>query len=139
MEAQATGAGLEALHGGLERFWAALEPALPRPLADPWRLRFATAVAEVGANIVRHAYLATAGERPLSLRLVAYADRAEGCFLDRGVAVDERRLALPAAPIDPWSLPEGGLGLPLTRAALDVLEYRRLPGGENQWRLMKRY
>ena len=156
---------LAALHAALARFWQAAGRTLARPPNTAWRLRFETAVAEVGANVVRHAYPAGAAPGPMALRLRAYADRVEARFADQGVAfvpplqatigaaatIVETpfagcglALAFPAAPptapaADLSTLPEGGYGLALVRAAVDELVYARTPGGENQWRLVKRF
>ena len=76
----------EAVHLGdvhtlLERFWA--EDVGPRfPSLDPSiRIAITTAIGEIAANIVRHAY---AGESPaaMELRLLLFPDRVEARFTD---------------------------------------------------------
>ncbi len=152
-------ARLGVLHGLLGRFWAGVDQAVPAPPRLVCRLSFATAVAEIAANIVRHAYPAgTAQSGRLRLRLRAFPDRIEARFTDRGlpftspqpIAVGES--AEPAAtgcgdvkggpgpdPLDDVSrVAESGYGLRLARATLDELEYTRTPGGRNTWRLVKR-
>jgi hypothetical protein len=68
----------------------------------------------------------------------APAMTVETPFAGYGVA-----FAFPAPPSAPAAdlaaLPEGGYGLVLVRAAVDELVYARTPGGENQWRLVKRF
>ena len=100
-----------------------------------WRDLFRTAVAEIAANIVRHAYPPSHDARSFELKVLVYDDRLVAQFADRGVAWDPG--AEPVAP-DPLDLPEGGLGLAIARGALDELTYRREPNGTNVWRLLKR-
>ena len=110
-----------------------LAPATP---TSRWRDLFRTAVAEIAANIVRHAYPPSGAARPFELQVLVYPDRLVALFADSGVAwepADE-----PAAP-DPLDLPEGGLGLAVARGALDELSYRREPDGRNVWRLVKHF
>lgn len=132
-------ASLDPVHAALGRFWLRLA-ALPEPVpdapCDTWRLLFATAVAEIGANIVRHAYAAHPGL--MRLRLLAFADRVEARFSDRGLPLEDDCRDWSTRGQDPLSLPEGGLGLALADAALDELHYARTPAGENHWRLVKR-
>jgi len=106
---------------------------MPLPEAKS-RMAFELGVTEIATNIVRYAYPARpVGE--LEVRLQLYTDRLEALLLDRGQPFEE-----PTSPErDPSVLPEGGLGLPLTRRALDVVEYSRSPDGRNCWRLMKRF
>jgi serine/threonine-protein kinase RsbW len=100
-----------------------------------WRDLFRTAVAEIAANIVRHAYPPSQGTRPFELQVLVYDDQLVARFADRGVAWEPSSEALPPDPLD---LPEGGLGLAVARGALDELSYRREPDGTNVWRLLKR-
>jgi serine/threonine-protein kinase RsbW len=99
-----------------------------------WRDLFRTAVAEIAANIVRHAYPPSRDERPFELQVLVYDDRLVAQFADHGVAWEPGNE--PVAP-DPLDLPEGGLGLAVARGALDELTYRREPDGTNVWRLLK--
>jgi serine/threonine-protein kinase RsbW len=142
----ATAERLAALHGALARFWVAVQEAHPRPPDSAWRAAFETAVAEIGANIVRHAYPPGRAPGRLRLRLRAFPERIEARFNDRGVAFSgepSRLLAskpplAPGGPPDPADVPEGGYGLALVLQAVDRLDYARLAGGENRWRLVKR-
>jgi serine/threonine-protein kinase RsbW len=109
-------------------------------------VRFETAVAEIGSNIVRHAYPPQGEGGPLRLRLQAFPDRVEAVFSDNGVPYRPPvSTSTPAPgdsdgvpPEDAFSLKEGGYGLELARAAVDDLDYQRTAGGENVWRLVKR-
>lgn len=124
------------MHAALDRAWAAVDRLAPAAPTSRWRDLFRTAVAEIAANIIRHAYPPSGTARPFELRVLVYPDRVVALFADSGVAwepADE-----PAAP-DPLELPEGGLGLAVARGALDELSYRREPDGRNVWRLVKRF
>lgn len=110
-----------------------LAPATP---TSRWRDLFRTAVAEIAANIVRHAYPPSGLARPFELQVLVYPDRLVALFADSGVAWDPADE--PAAP-DPLDLPEGGLGLAVARGALDELTYRREADGRNVWRLVKHF
>jgi serine/threonine-protein kinase RsbW len=144
----ARAAHLGAFHEGLGRFWVAVEHRLPRAPDGTWRILFETAVAEVGANVVRHAHPAGAPPGRMCLRLRAFADRIEARISDRGVPFEPGGpppAARPgggrpaAAAADALaSLPEGGYGLAVARAAVDRLDYARSRDGENAWHLVKR-
>jgi anti-sigma regulatory factor (Ser/Thr protein kinase) len=129
---------LAAVHGALGHFWQTVAGSVPALPDEAWRLRFATAVLEIAANIVRHAFPAGRDPGPMRLRLRWYPDRAVALFADSGVAcpVSLRRVRPPAG--DLLSI-EGGLGLTVARAALDRLEYRRVRGTLNRWRLVKAF
>lgn len=120
--ASADPAALETFHLTLERFWTAVDGAVPPPV----RVALSTAIAEVAANIIRHAKADT-----LSMALTLDGERLEACFRDRG-------LPLRVAPRDvttPESMAEGGRGLLLARQSLDALDYDRTADGVNCWRL----
>lgn len=131
--------GLDATHALLERFWhdAARVSRLP---PQSWRDLFATALAEIVANGLRHAYPPFAVERPLRLRLRLFPDRVEALLVDQG----QPYVLIPPCSDQPEdlleidTLPEGGYGLRIARAALDSLRYRRTRSGFNCWRLVKR-
>jgi serine/threonine-protein kinase RsbW len=150
----ATAERLADLHAALERFWAAVDRSVPRPPDATWRQTFATAVAEIATNVIRHAYPGGgAAEHPDAIRLDlrAYPDRAEATFADRGVAyaapeTPTAPVGMPDTPVagavdpdDLLALAEGGYGLALARAAVDELDYERSADGINHWRLMKRF
>ena len=124
------------MHAALDRAWAAVDRLAPAALTPRWRDLFRTAVAEIAANVIRHAYPPSGTIRPFELQVLGYPDRVVALFADSGVAwepADE-----PAAP-DPLELPEGGLGLAVARGALDELSYRREPDGRNVWQLVKHF
>lgn len=150
----ATPARLEALHALLERFWAGVDLAFFAPPEPNCRLSFATAVVEIGSNVIRHAFSTGSEPGTLRLRLRAFPDHVEARFTDCGLPFAprppvERALATAVTaastgpcldPFDDVSLvAEGGYGLRLARAALDQLDYARTPGGRNVWRLVKRF
>ena len=125
------------LHDALDRFWAAVELVLAHPPDTTWRLQFTTAVAEIAANIVRHAYPAGTTPGSMQIRLRSYTDRVEACLTDRGLAFTPSKVADSPRP-ESVELPEGGLGLAIARASLDQVGYSRTPEGTNHWRLVKR-
>jgi anti-sigma regulatory factor (Ser/Thr protein kinase) len=95
-----------------------------------------TAVAEIAANIVRHAYAGRANGR-YRLRLLLFPGRIEARFYDWGGEFHEPAGAPREPPADPLDIAEGGYGLLLARAMLDALEYDRCDPDENRWRLVK--
>lgn len=109
---------------------------MPATPAARWRDLFRTAVAEIAANVIRHAYPPSGDTRPFTLDVLVYADRLVAQFTDSGEAWEPSDE--PVAP-DPLDLPEGGLGLAVARGALDELTYRREANGTNIWRLVKRF
>jgi anti-sigma regulatory factor (Ser/Thr protein kinase) len=135
-------ASLTLLHAGLASFWAAVEHVRPGAVDDHWRAHFETAIGEIAANIIRHAYPPDTPARPLRLRLRAYPTAIEARFVDRG----QPPRSSPTPESGPTSTPsqvadlaEGGYGLALARAAVDELTYARAPAGGNVWRLVKRF
>jgi serine/threonine-protein kinase RsbW len=134
--ATATPTALDQVHDALDRCGWALD-ALPRSPAAGWRDLFRTAIAEIATNIIRHAYPPDAPRGTFHLRLVITSDSLMAVFTDDGLEWAPRE-----APgvVDPMSLPEGGLGLIVARAAVDDLEYQRdADAGANVWRLVKRF
>jgi serine/threonine-protein kinase RsbW len=133
----ATADSLDAVHGMLDSFWQRAETALPQPPDAGWRMRFAIAIAEIAANIIRHAYPAGVGPGLMRLRLRAYEDRVEARFTDRGteyVATARQEGPLPENVAD---LPESGYGMQLAHQVVDEIGYHRTPTGSNRWRLVK--
>lgn len=134
----ATTANLDALHRALDQLWRRGEALVPSFPDERWRFGFVTAVVEIVANIVRHAYPADAtdGVRMVHLSFALHSDRVDAVLTDRGTAfVGELTSAAPDADL----LLESGRGLALARALLDELTYLRRPDGTNRWHLMKRY
>jgi len=89
------------------------------------------AVVEAATNVVRHAYGGRGGRVEVELA------REEGAIslsiLDSGVSFDPTGVPPPPEPDprDPATWPEGGMGLPIIRAACDELCYRA-EGGRNR-------
>lgn len=133
-----TGA-IDDMHAALDRFWAHHRARGDQPDAA-WRHELTTAVVEIGTNIVHHGTPFGPSRAPIALRLRAYPDRVEGCFADRGVPFVERSGGdgSSAAGDRLDDLPASGYGLPIARAALDDLTYRRSSRGTNFWHLVKR-
>ncbi len=139
-EIAATAAGLDALHGALDRLWHCGETQTSAFPDQRWRFEFTTAVVEIVANIVRHAYPVEAENTARTARLTfaLLADRVEAILTDRGVALSGDLADLtPEPPAD--VLEESGRGLAIARSLLDELTYERRPDGTNRWRLMKRF
>ena len=131
---------MAAVHGALDRLWAWSGDALDREPNAAWRAEFATAVAEIAANIIRHACPAVGDRCEPHLVMAVHLKGIEATFTDRGVPC---RVPIPVgppivSPDQPKAWPESGLGLGLARAAVDDLRYERTPAGENRWRLCKR-
>ncbi|MDW8215284.1 MAG: ATP-binding protein [Roseiflexaceae bacterium] len=131
--------GLDAIHDMIERFWSNAASMYQLP-SETWRHLFTTALAEVAANGLRHAYPPDAIERPLWVRLRLFPDRVEALLIDWG-APYESSSSVPDAPeddVDIATLPESGYGLFIARSALDSLRYRRTRSGYNCWKLVKK-
>ena len=103
-----------------------------------WRAEFATSLAEVAANIVRHAYPPGTAADLVQIRLRLYPNRAEATLTDAGIPYEPPSRPPASADRDLLDLAEGGWGLAIARAAVDDLRYRRLPGGKNRWQIVKR-
>jgi serine/threonine-protein kinase RsbW len=114
-------ASLDHMHEMLSALWEAV-PSVPT--RD--RLMFATAVAEIAANVIDHS-LPSRTQWELELR--ASHDRIEALFRDNGPALDA---SIPDAPAD--DAPRGR-GLALAHAAADVHYQRREP--HNEWRIVR--
>lgn len=119
---------LDQIHAALVRFWARLQP----PADESFKLLFSTAVAEIAANILEHA---RPGRRRLrlDLRLEAWPDRVEACFVDDGLPMAPKTKGQGAGA---RLLAERGRGLGIALAALDQLTYES-QAGCNRWRLVK--
>lgn len=124
---------LDLVHPALEQLWTT-HPQVPA--RD--RMRFETAVVEVFANVVEHAFRTDPedpeGEgRRLDLVLAATDARVEATFTDNGqpAELDLSVVTLPDATS------ESGRGLAMAIAALDDLSYQR-DGGRNRWQLLVR-
>lgn len=126
---------VDLVHAALDRLWS----LAPRAgLRD--RTRFETAVVEILANILEHAFLiepdpADAGvdggsARQLDLALVADETQVQALFTDNGrpSGLDLGAVSLPEDDA------ESGRGLAMALAALDELEHDR-ESGRNRWLL----
>jgi serine/threonine-protein kinase RsbW len=129
---------LELVHPVLEQLWAVYDvPALDR-------MRFETAVVEIFANIVEHAFRSDPPDAPdgpdspdaavdgrrLELVVAVGPEELVATFTDNGLPVelDLSEVTLPDAEA------ESGRGLAMALAAVDELHYERRDG-RNRWRL----
>lgn len=138
---------LAALHSALDRFWVAVDAAALHPPDTLWRLKFATALAEISTNIMQHAYGAGNLQGEIRLRLRLSSCGVEARFTDHGAAFNG--VIEPSSPLDKvesfpaqidiLSLPESGYGLALVCGLVNDVSYRRTRSGINCWRLRKRF
>jgi serine/threonine-protein kinase RsbW len=123
---------LDLVHSLLEQLWSTHPDVAERD-----RVRFETAVIEVLANIVEHAFAldgvpeAQARVRRFDVALGVTDDELLAAFADNGLPI-ELDLSDVAMPDE---LAESGRGLALATAALDDLVYERV-AGRNHWRLL---
>jgi anti-sigma regulatory factor (Ser/Thr protein kinase) len=125
----ADGAGVSELHATVDRLLELARSAdAPVPEADAiaWR----TALAEIAANILRHACSDVVGAM-VTLSLTRFSDRVEATFEDPGKPFE----APPTRVVE--DMPNGGMGLSVARASVDELAYTRL-SDTNRWRLVRR-
>lgn len=122
---------LDLVHPALEQMWHSHDQV---PTRD--RIRFETAVVEIFANVVEHAFAADGdhpdpdGGRRLDLTLCTAEDGIEAIFTDNGRPVELDLSQVTMAD----ELEESGRGLAMAIAALDDLSYERT-NGRNRWRL----
>jgi anti-sigma regulatory factor (Ser/Thr protein kinase) len=136
---------LSALHAALERFWMKVDTVLANQPGTRWRLQLATAMAEVGANIVLHAYKQGEAGGLMGLCLSLCDDGVAAIFTDRGVEFDTRHLDSsgltslqpPDVDVERDELSTSGLGLVLAQATVDEIRYHRARTGTNCWFLFK--
>ncbi len=81
------------------------------------------AVVEAATNVVRHAYRGCGGRVEVELTREGRAIALS--VVDTGISFDPTRVPPPRDldPDDPSTWPEGGMGLPIIRAACDELRY----------------
>ena len=97
-------------------------------LSEERRSLLELAVVEAATNVVRHAYGGRGGRVEVELaregRTIALS------VLDSGVSFDPTLVPPPREPdpADPSTWPEGGMGLPIIRAACDELHYHSEAG-----------
>lgn len=102
------------------------------PLTEERRLLLELALVEAATNVARHAYR-DGPPGPVTLVLVRRGSDLSLSVKDRGLSFDPAAVPLPPEPDpdDPSTWPEGGMGLPIIRAACDELRYRS-EGGRNR-------
>ena len=102
-----------------------------RPHGDPHRhdpregpALLELALVEAATNVVRHAYGGRGGR--VEVELTREGGAISLSVLDSGASFDPTRVPPPRDPdpADPSTWPEGGMGLPIIRAACDELRYR---------------
>lgn len=139
VRAAATTATLEVWHDQLARYWVLVDATCASSQDEAQRLRFATALIEIGGNIIRHGYMPDAAGT-IELCLLAWPDRLEARYTDDGLpyspAPDAAPVELDLDATDWEDLPEHGYGIQIARAALDVFAYQRTIDGHNQWTLI---
>lgn len=126
---------MDAVHALLARVWEVMDRTLGNPPESLWRMYLATAVGEIAANIITHAYRDAPAGATAVMDAHLFPDRLTITFRDRGAPWPGD------APTtsDPDDLAESGRGITLARAAVDALTYTRTPNGENVWVLEKRF
>jgi anti-sigma regulatory factor (Ser/Thr protein kinase) len=89
------------------------------------------AVVEAATNVVRHAYGGRGGR--VEVELSREGKSITLSVLDSGISFDPSLVPAPCEPDpkDPSTWPEGGMGLPIIRAACDELGYVS-EGGRNR-------
>lgn len=89
------------------------------------------AVVEAATNVVRHAYGGRGGR--VELEIAREGPAIALSVVDGGAAFDPTTIPAPREPDprDPSTWPEGGMGLPIIRAACDELRYSS-EGGRNR-------
>ena len=139
-EAEASVAGMDAVHALLGRYWTEAQAVLSKPPDGRWKALFDSAVVELAANIVRHAYPAWETPATFHLSLRCFPDRMEAFLVDRGVPyVSQQAVGTPdMSKAIGTLLRDHGWGLPIVHAAVDGIEYGRSPDGENRWHIDKR-
>jgi serine/threonine-protein kinase RsbW len=89
------------------------------------------AIVEAATNVVRHAYGGRGGR--VEVELAREGKEVDLSVVDSGAPFDPTCVPPPREPdpADPSTWPEGGMGLPIIRAACDELRYRS-EGGRNR-------
>ncbi|HJZ46206.1 MAG TPA: ATP-binding protein [Roseiflexaceae bacterium] len=95
----------------------------------------ALAVNEMATNIVVHGYRGRPGTIEIELRPLS--DAIEVRLRDKAPLFDPTGVAAPDLSLPLHQRPLGGMGLHLTRNAIDALSYRVTPEGENELTLLK--
>ena len=128
---------LEAVHFELDQFWTHVHSALASTVTDRWKMEFDTALAEICANIIKHAFAESPQLGTMVLHLRLFTNRVEVEITDDGdLFTEESGTEEPSLGPYP-ALQESGRGLLVARALLDTLHYRRSPESKNHWLLVK--
>ena len=130
-------ATLEAVHFELNQFWTDVNSELTSSVTDRWKLEFVTALAEICANIIKHAFAGSSDPGTMLLHLRLYKNRVEVEITDDGAFFHEQPGATEPTLGPDTDLPESGRGLQVARALLDTLRYRRSQESKNHWLLVK--
>ena len=133
----ATVESLALLHEAIDDFWQSVNYTIMSQTPAAWRLEFETALAEVAANSIRHAY-GPNQKGDVGLRLRFYPDRVCARVVDHGRPYQASSSLVAVDEDDLFSLPEQGRGLFIAGTLLDWLSYRRTSSGINCWLLLKR-
>ena len=113
----------------IDELWAA-HPHVPPRI----RVRMGIAINEIAANIVKHAVKGVDGTVRLQIVAIVRDNDVLVTFTDDGIAATDG-LANRAMPHE---LDECGRGIPLARATLSLLEYRRTDE-RNLWTLVSEH
>ena len=97
-------------------------------LSEERRSLLELAVVEAATNVVRHAYGGRGGR--VEVELTRDGSTIDLSVVDSGTSFDPTRVPPPVEPdpADPSTWPEGGMGLPIIRAACDELRYHSEAG-----------
>jgi len=111
------------------------DPPVMTPSLETWRHEVVLAVTELASNIIRHAYADMPGSRLHGL-FALYDEWLTMDTIDNGRPFDAA--LTPHSPVDPQTLPERGLGLPILYSVMNTVQYRRLPPNRSHWHLERR-
>jgi anti-sigma regulatory factor (Ser/Thr protein kinase) len=106
-------------------------------VAPDLAFKITLALEEAVTNVVNHAFIGVAPPHAIRLRLDIGAETVAAEIIDNGREFDPSAQPRPdlSLPLDKRAA--GGLGIPLMRAMMDRIEYRRRDG-RNHLRLEKR-
>ena len=128
---------LDAIHSDCEQFCGLVHSELTEPITNRWKMEFITALTEICANIIKHAFAESAQQGTMALHLRLYRNRVEVEIIDDGVLFDEEASSVELALGPDADIPESGRGLQVARALLDTLHYQRSQESKNNWLLVK--
>jgi anti-sigma regulatory factor (Ser/Thr protein kinase) len=123
----------------IQRVGSILDSTLGALATDPrygtWRDEIHLGIVELITNIVKHAYDHDPSFR-IHVLFSLYADRFTIDMIDSGESFEGEIKQLD--DLDPLNPPEGGLGLHIISAVMDVVDYKRLEPSRNRWHLEKK-